>query len=164
MDKNGKIFGKISIVDLVVLLLVLVVAFGAVYRFASPSAAVDATVDVVDFTIRIDGVRDFTTVNYHEGLRVYDRQANQFIGHISGIRVEPQYQPIPLLDGSVVRASRPGHVTLYVDVVADGRHAPEAIFIEGTYEINAGSVIYINTKYVQVVGTVYSVNVRYGGS
>ena len=160
MDKNGKLFGKISIVDLVVIILILVVLAGTAWRFTSPNAALSQADAVVEYTIRIEGVRDFTLRHYHEGLRVYDRQAGQFIGRISGIRSGPHYEPHPLLDGTVAWKAVPGQITIYIDVVANGRITPTAIYVEGTYEIAAGSLRYINTKYVQTSGTIYSVDIR----
>ena len=160
MDKNGKLFGKISIVDLVVAILIIVIVAGTAWRFTSPAAALSQSDAVVDFTIRIEGVRDFTLQYYHEGLRVYDRQAGQFIGHISGITSGPHYEPHPLLDGTVAWKRVPGRIAIYMDVVANGRLTPTAVYIEGTYEITAGSLIYIRTKYVQTSGTIHSVDIR----
>jgi len=160
MDKNGKLFGKVSIVDLVVLLLVLAVAAGSVWRFTSPVAALDQSDTTVAFTIRIEGVRDFTLENYHVGLRVYDRQAAQFIGHITDIRHTNFYELHPHFDGSLAWVSVPGRLTIYLDIVANGRVTPTAVYVEGTYEIAAGSLRYINTKYVQTSGRIYSVDIR----
>ncbi|MCL2573382.1 MAG: DUF4330 domain-containing protein [Defluviitaleaceae bacterium] len=165
MDKNGKLFGKISIVDLIVLLLVLAVAAGSVWRFTSPSAALNQDNATIDFTIRIDGVRDFTLENYNlenypNGMRIYDRQAGQFIGHIRYVRYTDFYESHPLHDGTIVWAAVPGRVTLYLDIVANGRVTPTAVFVEGTYEIGVGSLRYINTKYVQTSGTIHSIDIR----
>jgi len=160
MDKNGKLFGKISIVDLVVALLILVIVAGTAWRFTSPAAALDQSNETIDVTIRIEAVRDFTLENYHAGLRVYDRQAGQFIGIIQDIRHTPFYETVSLLDGTIIWAPMPGRISIYLDIVADGRVTPNAIYIEGTYEITAGSLIYINTKYVQTSGRIYSVDIR----
>jgi len=160
MDKNGKLFGKISIVDLIVLLLVLAVAAGSVWRFTSPTAALDQSDATINYTIRIEGVRDFTLQHYHIGLRVYDRQAAQFIGTISGVRHTESYEPHTLHDGSIIWAQMPGRVTIYVDIEANGRITPNAVHVEGTYEIAVGSLRYINTKYVQTSGRIYSIDIN----
>ena len=159
MDKNGKLFGKISIIDLIVALLIILVAVGTVYRFASPNTAVDRGDARIYFTLRIDGVRDFTAVNYQEGLRVYDRHAGQFIGNINSVRTEPNYQLVALTDGSLIRTIRPGHATIYIEIAANGRLAPNAIYVEGTNEITTGSVMQIATKYVQVLSVVEDIRV-----
>jgi len=160
MDKNGKIFGKISIVDLVVLLLVVVIAAGSVWRFTSPAAALDQSNETVNLTIRIDGVRDFTLSNYHRGLQVFDRQQSQYLGIITDIRHQQFYETVSLLDGTVTWRPMPGRLTIWLDIEAEGRVTPTSIFVEGTYEITAGSLIYINTKYVQTSGMIYSIDIR----
>jgi len=160
MDKNGKLFGRVSVVDLVVLLLVLVIVAGTAWRLTSPAAALDQSDATIDFTIRIEGVRDFTLENYHVGLRVYDRQAAQFIGHIRDIRYTNFYELHPHFDGSLDWVAVPDRVTIYMDIVANGRVTPTAVYVEGTYEIAAGSLRYINTKYVQTSGRIYSVDIR----
>ena len=160
MDKNGKLFGKVSIVDLIVLLLVLVIAAGTVWRLTSPAAALNQADATVSFTVRIEGVRDFTLENYHVGLRVYDRQAAQFIGHISDIRHTDFYDSYPLFDGTIAWVPVPGRITIYLEITANGRVTPTAVYVEGTYEIAAGSLRYINTKYVQTSGRIYSVDIR----
>jgi len=160
MDKNGKLFGKISIVDLIVLLLVLAIAAGSVWRFTSPDAALNQADATINFTVRIEGVRDFTLENYRVGLRVYDRQAGQFIGHISNIRYTNFYESHPHFDGTVAWVAVPDRLTIYLDITANGRVTPTAVYVEGTYEIAAGSLRYINTKYVQTSGRIYSVDIR----
>jgi len=160
LDKNGKLFGKISIVDLVVILIILVVAAGGVYRFTAPGAAVSRGDATVDFTIRIEGPRAFTLENYAPGLRVYDNRANQFIGHVVGFRYEPHTISRTLNDGRVIFAEWPDHVTIYLDVQAQGRYTDTGIYVEGTYEITANSVIMIRTRYVEVEGRIDSVWVR----
>ena len=161
MDKNGKLFGKVSIVDLIVLLLVLAIAAGSVWRFTSPAAALDQSDAVINYTIRIEGVRYFTLENYNlenypDGMRIYDRQAGQFIGRIRNVRHTNFYESHPLFDGSVARVAVPDRITLYLDIVANGRVTPTAVYVEGTYEIAVGSLRYINTKYVQTSGRIYS--------
>ena len=160
MDKNGKLFGKVSIVDLIILLLVLVITAGSIWRFTSPSAALDQSDATINYTIRIEGVRDFTLEYYSVGLRVYDRQAGQFIGHISDVRHTDFYELHPHFDGTLKWVAVPGRVTIFLDIVANGRVTPTAVYVEGTYEIAAGSMRYINTKYVQTSGRIYSVDIR----
>ena len=160
MDKNGKLFGKISIVDLVVILIVAVVAVGGIYRFTAPGATVSRGEATVDFTVRIEGPREFTLENYREGLRVYDNRSNQFIGHVVGVRHEQHELHRVLNDGSIIFAPWPGHVTIYLDIRAQGRYTDTAIYVEGTYEITANSVIYIRTRYVEVEGRIHSVSVN----
>ncbi|MDR2167421.1 MAG: DUF4330 domain-containing protein [Clostridiales bacterium] len=157
MGKSGKLFGKISIVDLIVILVVLIVAAGTIYRFTSPQTVVGQGDTPVEFVVRIEGVRNFTTPYYVPGLRVYDGLTNQFIGRLVDTHVEPHYPSVELTDGSIVYSYNPNHVVIYVRVEANGRATADAILIEGTYEITANSNIFLQTRYIRVQGIVYSV-------
>jgi len=161
MDKNGKLFGKISIVDLLVVLVVLVVAAGTVYRFASPATNFDDDGVTVDFVIRIEGVRTFTLPYYQGGLRVYDRQMGQFIGVIHDFHTATHYRSQVLHDGSVIFAPLPDNFTnVYLTIRASGRETDGAIFVEGTYEVAVNSVRNIRTRYISVQGIIHSITVN----
>ena len=160
MDTNGKIAGKISIIDIAVIAILLIVIAGMVYRFTASGAMVNRGDAMVDFTVRIEGVRDFTIENYQVGLSVYDRRSNQFIGTVTGFREEPSYQLVALNDGTMIHAALPERINVYVDIEANGRTTYNAIFAEGTFEVTAGSIINMRTRFVEVQGTITSVNVR----
>jgi len=160
MDKTGKLFGKISVIDLAVILLIIALAAAGIYRFTASGATMSRGDATVNFTIRIEGVREFTADYYHEGLRVYDRRQNQFIGNITNVRTEPHYTFQALEDGTLIRALWPDHTVIFIDIKAQGRRTPSAIFVEGTYEITANSIIYIHTRYIQVQGVIYSISVQ----
>ncbi|MCL2855625.1 MAG: DUF4330 domain-containing protein [Defluviitaleaceae bacterium] len=159
MDKNGKLFGKISIIDLAVILVVLVVAIGAIYRFTAPGAAVTRGDGTVNFTIILEGPRAFTLENYEPGLRVYDRRSNQFIGILTDFEYAQHYVHRTLDDGTTIQAAWPGHVDIYLHILAHGHATDTAIYVEGTYEIAANAVIQIRTRYVEVEGRVHWVDV-----
>jgi len=159
MDKNGKLFGKISIVDLAVIFLVLVVGIGTVYRFTASAAQVDEVDANVEFTVRIDGVRDFTLYYYQEGQRVYDRSTGQFIGLVSAINHRPHYAQRTLNNGSVSLVRMPdNYLNIYLTVAASGRETDGAIFAEGTFEVAVNSLLNLRTRYVQVTGMIYDIN------
>ncbi|MCL2753102.1 MAG: DUF4330 domain-containing protein [Defluviitaleaceae bacterium] len=157
MDKNGKIFGKISIIDLLVILAILAIIGGVAFRFLSPNAAISRGEAVITYTVRIDQVRDFTLVNYTEGLRVYEAVSNQFIGHLDSFRSEPRMQSETLLNGENIEVALPEHSVLYLTIKSYGRQTDQAIFAGGTFEINAGSWINLATRYSQVFGRIISV-------
>ena len=161
MDKNGKLFGKISIVDLVVILLVLTVAVGTVYRFTAGATQVAEGDVTINYTIRIENVRAFTLYYYHAGLGVYDRQTGQFIGTIMDFTVTPHYAPQILENGEMVHAPFPDtHVNIYLEIETDGRETDGAVYAQGTFEVAANSVTNIRTRYVQVEGIIHSVETR----
>lgn len=167
MDKNGKIRGKISIVDLIVILIIVAIAAGSIYRFTSPATAVDPGEVTIDYTLRVAIVREMVLEYYErmaeQNLPVFDRNTNLYIGSVTNVRHQTRYGHEVLPDGSLVTARRPGEVVIYIYITAIGRQTPNAIFVGGTREINVGGIIQMRSKYVDVETTVSDIRVRDSG-
>ena len=60
MYKNGKLFGKINIIDLIVLLLVLVFIIGMVIRVGGTKTGEITTKAGFEYVVKVENIRDFT--------------------------------------------------------------------------------------------------------
>ncbi|MCL2576023.1 MAG: DUF4330 domain-containing protein [Defluviitaleaceae bacterium] len=158
MDKNGKLFGKISIIDLLVIIIILAVAAAAVYRFASPNAAISRGEQTITFTVYVESVRDFTLTNHQTGLRIYEHISNQFLGYLVDVEYAPATLEVELLNGEIGRFEAPERISLLLTIESQGRVTDNAIFAEGTYELTAGSWINIANRYVQVFGRIVEIS------
>lgn len=160
MDKNGKLFGKISIIDVFVLLIIIGIVIGTVYRFSSGNIFDSIAGKTLSYTVRIEGIRDFTYTFYEQGIGkpCSDKKTGQSIGTVKAVRQEPFLDEGTLPDGTVVLAEKPSNIVVYVDIQANGSQTEEAYFANGTYEIKVGSEINLNTKYTDALGTVYAVS------
>ena len=156
MDKKRKLIG---LIDLIIIILILAVGAGSIYRFVAPAAALDQSDAKIVYTLRLGPVRDFTLHHHQVGLRVYERISNQPLGYISNVNYVPHYEPTTLLDGTVVWRHFPERYTVYLEITNEGRLTPESIYIEGTFELTVGSFLPINTKYVQVDTFIYAVDI-----
>lgn len=152
MDKNGRLFKKVSIVDLVVVIVLAVLIGGTVYRFTSPDTNINTGDVTINFTLRADWSRPFVLENYYEGLRVYNRMTNQFIGNIIDVWYEQTYSTGVNNDGEIVYIPRADLIDVFFKVQSVGRVTNYAVFAEGTQEINVGSTMQIDTKYVRLAG------------
>lgn len=155
LDKNGRLFGKVNIIDALIVVMVILLAFAAVYRFTA-SGMVRTTDQRVRFTLMIEGVREFTIPYYQIGLRCFDARNREFIGVIAGVAYEPLTAAQTLLDGTVILAERPDIFRVFVDIEAYARETPSAILVEGAYELNVGRRINLLTKFIDVEGIVIS--------
>ena len=157
MDKNGKLFGKISILDIFVLVLIIGVAVGTVYRYTASDTTVFGGNATIQYTARISGVRTFTVGNYQVGLQCFDAKTSESIGVIRDVRVEPISEVMETLTGRLVLAERDDIVRIYLDIEATGIETEQAYLVNGNYEIKAGSELLLATKYVDVSTTIDSV-------
>ena len=155
IDRRGKLFGKLSIIDLLVLVLLigLVVAVGYRYTASGMTRTADSR---VRYVLMIEGVRDFTFEYYHIGLRCFDRRKYEYIGDIVNAWSEPLDVSHTLMDGRVILAQHPNALRVFVEIEANARETAYAILVNGVYELKVGSEVFLNTKYIDVVGVIVS--------
>ncbi|MCL2699711.1 MAG: DUF4330 domain-containing protein [Defluviitaleaceae bacterium] len=160
MDKNGKIFGKVSIFDLIIILLIIVVGFGSVYKFTSERTNVEGGQRPLVYTIGIPNVRDFTLQYYQVGLRCFCSRTGEELGTITAVRSEPFMDVQPDLRGNALLVEVPGRIKIELDLETMGLETDRGFYAAGTFEIRAGSEIMFHTKYVDVTGVVERVSVK----
>ena len=160
MDKNGKLFGKISIFDIIILLLVLAVGSGTLYKFRSDQANVEGGQKPIVYTVRIPNVREFTLKYYESGQRCFDTKSGEEIGKIVAVRSEPFWDIYQDMRGNVLFVEIPDKIKIEIDVETLGLETDRGYYASGTYELKAGSDIFLSTKYVDVSAVIEHVWVK----
>lgn len=159
MDKNGKLFGKVSILDIFVVLLVVGVVAGTIYRYTSERTNMLFADATINYTLRISNVREFSLENYHVGLRAYHHITNELVGTIIGVRSEPVYDFLENVLGELHLVQRPDIINIYLDLEVVGMETDTAYLINGTHELNVGSDLRLRTRYITVTGTIDDIRV-----
>lgn len=158
IDENGRLFGKVSILDLFVLLIALVLAFAVYSRFFTKEAtATAATNDTFTYQIFVTGVRQQTVDALRAGDTVYENDDNTLIGTITDVEVGEVSQEYALSDGSYVLASSENRYQVILTVEASGLVSGGRYYASRTYELGAGAPLTFYTKYCSTSGTVWSI-------
>ena len=160
---NGKIFGKVSIFDLIVVLVVIAVGMGAVYKFTSEQTNVEGGQKMLLYTVHVTNVREFTLDYYQQGQRCFDSVSGEDLGRIVGVRSEPFMDVFQDLLGNALLVEVPGRFKIEIDVETMGLETDKGFYAAGTYELKAGSEIFFGTKYVDVMAIVDRVAAKNGG-
>jgi len=148
-----KLFGKLNIIDVFIIIVLIGVVAGTVYRFTSPGADLTRGQTVIDYTIRIQAARAFSLEYYDVGHIVFDSITEEEIGFITGFWHVPHRAPTFHDDGTVTLEEMPGLVDIYVNIRTTGLVTAEAYFSGGTYELKVGSNVPFMTKWMNVVTT-----------
>ena len=159
MDSNGKLFGKLSIVDLFVFLLVVAMVAGVAFRFGFSGWAANRDENTFRYTVRIDSVRYFTLRYHVVGAPVYDFFDNHRLGVVHSVRYEQTYVTQILEDGTAIPVPRPVDRILYIYIETPGFMTEQSYFTEDSFELRVGSSISMLFRYVQVTGTVANIEV-----
>ncbi|MBR5153099.1 MAG: DUF4330 domain-containing protein [Clostridia bacterium] len=154
--KNGKLFGKISIVDIAVVLLLAVLVAGVILRIGGNSGEVisGATYECV---VKVESVRQYTVDALTKGGEVYDKTTKEYIGTITGVTTEPATDHLLMADGShkVVPVDNRYHA--YVTIAFQGKETPEGYFTSSNQQMYAGGTLVMNAKWTECTGEVQKV-------
>lgn len=154
--KNGKIAGKINIIDLLVVIAVVVAVFGVVIRVATISDKSTAGKVPFEYVVCVEGVREYSIQGLQKGGNIFSEKENALVGEIVNVSVEPAKYDLIMLDGERKLIERPDRFTAYVTVKANG------VMRGGRYcdavetPVGVGSEYKLCSKYVLTNGKVTS--------
>lgn len=151
IDNKGKLFGKINIIDVCVILII-AIAIGVTYFKFNLSAHSDVTTtnSKATYTIRATKVRSFTADSISVGDKVFDRETDKFVGTVVDVTKKGATDYIELNNGSVVKADVPERYNVDVTIECP------AIVRGGAIVTESGKQIYVNQQgayYTQTVET-----------
>ena len=157
IDKNGKLFGKLNIIDLAVILVIIAAAAGICVRFVSTAA--DNVRSKTDFTyvVEIEGVRLCTVEALERKGLVTDTKTKNVIGEITDVEYQPMKTQSMKSDGTTVFAEVPDRYTALVTVKSEGSESDKGYFVGENIELSVGTTMTMATKYVNSSGKVKSI-------
>ena len=91
IDRNGRLFGKISVIDLLVVAVVVVLAAALYFKNNQAHTGTTVTEENITFQIRARGVYDYVADAIQVGDGLYDKDyasGGKAIGRITDIQVE----------------------------------------------------------------------------
>ncbi len=144
LDDRGRLFGKVSVVDLFVVVLLLAAALFGYVRFAGG----DSDPERFRLTLVVERLRDANMVQFKAGDLAKDDGGTE-LGDVVSVSIQPTITEVPTADGRLMSAES----IVYSDVV---------IVIEGmgrasSSTISAGSVPLRVGRNITLIGPGYEV-------
>lgn len=158
INRDGKLFGKVSIIDIVVVALVVVLALGVYKMFAGGSSAVVTSSEKVECTFIIKNVRSYTADALAKKGALYDKVSKEYIGEITDVEVDDGLYQINMADGSFKQVVPEDRYNVYVTVEFDGKASDNGYYTAANKYLGAGTSLGITTKYAECESTVYSIS------
>lgn len=157
INKEGKLFGKISVIDIAVILIIAVLAVGIYIRFSGTTQTIATAGEDIECTLLVKNVRIFSVDALKRGGPVYDKTSKEYIGDITDIRVDEGEYQVNMADGSFETVVPEDRYNVYVTVEFDGKVGENGYYTAANKYLAAGTTVLINTKYAQCESTVYSI-------
>ena len=161
IDEHGRVFGKVSIIDFLVILIVVVIGAALYVKFnVLDATSVTAKTDSIIYSISVNGVRSYSVDGFKIGDAVYDKNSSggNAVGTITDIKVTDAKKAAVTLDGKIVLGNYVGCYDISLTVKANGTISDGRYFVNKTYEVNANSVRTFNTKFCTFDATILRIS------
>lgn len=160
IDSRGRLFGKVNIIDLLVVVMIVLAAYGYWHTRASSAglAALRGTDRQIEATFLVSNVRPATVDVIKVGDKVNDSRTNTYLGEITAVRVEPAEIAVTMPDGRIYESSSAIRKDVWVTLRGAGRVSPNAITL-GSTEIRVGSQVSLKTNIFAVQSTTMAIKI-----
>lgn len=157
MNKDGKIKGKVNIIDVLAIVLVIAVVVGIALRFKAPTTdTVKADTNFV-YTVKVSGVKSYTVDALKKKGNITDYRSDKKRGEIIEVVAGPCSTEAERADGKIVMAEQPQRYNVTVTIKTKGKEVKNSYITEDSDELSVGRVVDIYTKYVHTSGKIMSV-------
>ncbi len=158
IDERGRLFGTVSVIDVVVIVVVLVL-IGAIYAkfnlLDKTSTSVPMT--AVTYEIEAKALRYSAAESFRAGDKLYSSTGTD-LGVITEVKSSPAMKATPLSDGTLVLSAIENRCDVLLTVEAPCLISEGRYYVSRTYEINVNSDRDLLTKYNTFEGTIVGID------
>ena len=156
IDKNGRLFGQVSIIDVVVVLLVIVLAVALRHKAQLPQTGTTVAETPITIQVWARNLRPEIVDSIHIGDGLYDpdRTTGGAIGRVTDIQVSEGTIQGELMNGEIVQLPCEGRVDLIITLEGKGLVENGRFLLNRVYELGVNSSRTFCTKYAEFIGTV----------
>lgn len=132
IDEKGRLFGKINIVDLIVVAVLILGVLGVGYKFLSSATTLFKKTEVIEIQFYNEDLPGYVADSIEVGDKVKDSVRNTVFGEVIDKEVKPSIV-FGLDDEGVLRqTTRPGYVSMILTVRAEAIYTDTGIIVNNT--------------------------------
>jgi hypothetical protein len=158
INKEGKLFGKISIIDIFVVLAVAILAFGLYTRFYGEETKVSTQKQQIEYTVLVKGVRLGTIEALQQKGPITNTTTKEEAGEITDVTFEEAVDTRELSNGKIAETALPERYTATVKICVDGSVNNSGYYTSTNQPINIGSTLFFTSKFANTSGVIIDVN------
>ena len=157
IDDRGRLFGLISFIDVIVLVVVIVLAIAVFTKYNVEDNPLTPTNTVkVTFTFKIPAIRLLTANHYRPGDSIYtDKGA--YIGTITAVDIQDAKAVETVVDGTYVEAKVHERYDVTLTVETQCSYSNGRYYADRVVELNANAEYSTRTKYVLATGAILTI-------
>lgn len=159
IDQNGRLFGKISIIDVLVILVAAALAAALAFKSGQTHTGTTVTSDTITYQVLAAGVRGYVSDAVQVGDLMYDkdRTSGGTLGEITAIEVLEGTKLAALEDGALAMIPAEDSVNLLLTIQGKGIVSEGRYLLNRIYDLGVNSSRNFYTPYAEFTGTVCSI-------
>ena len=151
IDERGRLFGRVSVIDIIVLAVAVVIIFAAYTKFNVFDNPASLTADVeVTYTVWIPALRFSNASLLRPGDNLYSMETGSNIGVITDVIITEAVAPEPLVDGTIIDSGVEDRFDVLLTVTALCSYSNGRFYADRTFELNANSPERLITRYNEI--------------
>lgn len=158
IDNKGKLFGRISVVDIIIVLAFIAAVAGFAYKLTAGSNTIVIKSDTpITMELKIEQARQYSVDAVVVGQNLYEEHAD-LIGTVTAVRTEPSYALGGNTDGTQTYAPVENRFDIYITVAATGRVSDGSYYLGGSRQVSRGSNIKLESQTMSCTAKVNSIS------
>ena len=160
VDRNGRLFGKIRVIDLLVLLIVIVLVVAVYTKNNRLDASNTSQANTsITFTVLAENVPLYVADAIQTGDKVYDteRSSGGALGAITEVETLPASKTEQLRDGTFAALTNADAVNLRITVQGSGSVSGGRYMINRVYALGVNANRNLCTNYASFTGSVMEI-------
>lgn len=162
IDEKGKLFGKVSIVDLLFVLIVVVAIIGAVFMVNKIKSGkvltenkgivqLDDSMNRIQVKMLVKEIRQITVDSMAVGDKVFESETGKYLGEITAIDTEPSTSLLTDIHGHAAYKEVPGKFDMTLTIVTPGKQTDGGFYTANNQHLVYGSQYGIKTAKIQTI-------------
>ena len=159
IDSNGRLFGKINILDIIIVLAVLVLLFSVKVKYDKSPAQMTSDKKIV-YTVEIENVRQMTVdAILSQTENVMDKETKKGLGNITGKNISKAKDIVKLVDGTYKTVSKEDKFDILLTLEVKGTETNDNYFTFTGKKLIVGDEIAIYNEKASASGMIKSIEV-----
>ena len=131
IDEKGRLFGRINVIDLLVLIIVIAAVCFALFRYVLPKAG-DKVEEPFELVLYCHDTPEFTAKQIKQGDKVWDQSQDVELGTVKSVEIEPLMEAQAGPDGKSVLVENDWLVSVTLLLDSKGVLNEHGALIDGT--------------------------------
>ena len=163
LDRDGRLFGKISIIDVIVILVVAVLAAAIYVKSQMPQTGNSVSTTTVVYQMKLINQPEYMLSAIQVGDQLYDKERSTggALGTITDIEISEGTEQGELDDGTVAYVPAEGCYDILLTIEGEALiGADGSVALNRIYDLGVNSHRNFNTKYAYFLGLVTDIQIQ----